>query len=157
MSMFNIVLFQPEIPPNTGNIIRLCANTGCALHLIHPLGFKLNDKTLKRAGLDYHEQAILHEHKSFDDFIENAKPQRLFAIETCGTKNYNEINFIPGDTLIFGQETKGLPAWLLEKLPQDNILKIPMKPNIRSINLSNSVAIVTYEAWRQNQFISFFG
>ncbi|MEK6731164.1 MAG: tRNA (uridine(34)/cytosine(34)/5-carboxymethylaminomethyluridine(34)-2'-O)-methyltransferase TrmL [Pseudomonadota bacterium] len=153
--MFNIVLFQPEIPPNTGNIIRLCANTGCALHLIHPLGFKLNDTTMKRAGLDYHEKAVLHEHQSFDDFIKNIRPKRLFAIETCGIKNYDEVNFIPGDTFIFGQETKGLPPWLLARLPKENILKIPMKPNIRSINLSNAVALITYEAWRQNQFSSF--
>ena len=106
-------------------------------------------------SLDYHEKAVLHEHQSFDDFIKNIRPKRLFAIETCGIKNYDEVNFIPGDTFIFGQETKGLPSWLLARLPKENILKIPMKPNIRSINLSNAVALITYEAWRQNQFSSF--
>jgi len=149
---FHMVLFEPEIPPNTGNIIRLCANTGAQLHLIKPLGFQLNDKQLKRAGLDYHEYATLQIHDNFHAFIKAVQPERLFAIETCGTKYYTEVQFKPGDALMFGSETKGISESVLQQLPSDHILKIPMRENIRSINLSNSVAIALYEAWRQIDF-----
>ena len=151
--MFNITLFEPEIPPNTGNIIRLCANTGSQLHLIHPLGFRLNDKQLLRAGLDYHEQTIIKNYKSFDEFIEQVEPDRVYAVETSGTRLYTQANFLPGDTLLFGSETHGLPDRVLNQLSERNLLRIPMFQNIRSLNLSNSVAVVVYEAWRQNIFL----
>ncbi len=149
---FHIVLFEPEIPPNTGNIIRLCANTGCQLHLIHPLGFKVDDKSLRRAGLDYHEHASIMEHDNLKSFIDTIKPKRLFAIETCGDKSYHEINYKLGDAFLFGPETRGLPKEALNLIQKENILHIPMLKNIRSINLSNSVSIVIYEAWRQCDF-----
>jgi len=148
----HIVLFEPEIPPNTGNIIRLCANTGCQLHLIQPLGFSLDDKQMRRAGLDYHQYTMPQTHQSFDAFLEIAKPKRIFAIETCGKKNYTEAIFKPDDAFLFGPETRGLPKRILNQIPKEQILNIPMLPNIRSINLSNTVAIVTYEAWRQLGF-----
>ena len=151
-SNFNIILFEPEIPPNTGNIIRLCANTGCNLHLIHPLGFVINDKQMRRAGLDYHEYSSIQEYQSFDEILKKITLSRLFAIETSGTTKYTDVNFSPNDSFIFGPETRGLPQWLLNRIPNKNILNIPMIPNIRSINLANSVAIVLYEAWRQNDF-----
>lgn len=151
---FHIILFEPEIPPNTGNIIRLCANVGCDLHLVHPLGFSLQDKYLKRAGLDYHEHVKWYEYANFDELAQTIPLQKIYAIETCGTRFYHEAQFQFGDALLFGPETRGLPSQILEYLPYDHILKIPMEMNIRSINLSNSVAIVTYEAWRQNQFLS---
>lgn len=150
--MFNIVLFNPTIPPNTGNIIRLCANTGCQLHLIHPLGFELDDKRMRRAGLDYHEFANVKEHKNFADFLESEKPSRIFAIETDGKKNYSEVNYQPGDYLMFGSEITGITPDVLAQLPKDAVLRIPMLANIRSLNLSNSVALVVYEAWRQIGF-----
>ena len=118
--MFNIVLFQPEIPPNTGNIIRLCANTGSSLHLIHPLGFSLDAKQMRRAGLDYHQHVKIHEYKDFDDFIARTKPKRLFAIETCGTKIYTDVKYEPGDFLLFGRETKGLSDEIMTKISQEN-------------------------------------
>ena len=151
-SNFNIILFEPEIPPNTGNIIRLCANTGCNLHLIHPLGFVINDKQMRRAGLDYHEYSSIQEYQSFDEILKKITLSRLFVIETSGTTKYTDVNFSPNDSFIFGPETRGLPQWLLNRIPNKNILNIPMIPNIRSINLANSVAIVLYEAWRQNDF-----
>jgi tRNA (cytidine/uridine-2'-O-)-methyltransferase len=150
--MFHIVLFEPQIPPNTGNIIRLCANTGSHLHIIHPCGFQLTDKKLHRAGLDYHEYAILEEHESFDAFTKDVQPPLIYAIETCGKRLYTQTQFEPKDALLFGSETRGLPQWLLQQFPKNQILRIPMRPNIRSINLSNAVSIVTYEAWRQNGF-----
>ncbi len=152
--MFYIVLFEPEIPPNTGNIIRLCANMGCHLHLIRPLGFSMDDKHLRRAGLDYHQYACVRKHENFDAFLENKRPKRLFAIETCGEKRYTDAQFKAGDALIFGSETRGLPKQLLSKIPKAQVLYIPMLPNIRSINLSNAVAIVAFEAWRQNDFLA---
>lgn len=147
--MFNIVLYQPEIPPNTGNIIRLCANTGCYLHLIEPLGFKLEDKQLRRAGLDYHEWADIKIYNS----IEELKPEKsLYALETIAQKHYHQACFNAGDYLVFGPETRGLPEAYLKQLGRDHILRLPMLKHSRSLNLSNTVAIVTYEALRQNQF-----
>lgn len=149
--MFNIVLFQPEIPPNTGNIIRLCANTGCHLHLIEPLGFKLEDKQLRRAGLDYHEWADIKIHKSINDL---RMGRRVFALSTKGRKFYHQASFQAGDYLVFGPETRGLPGEYLNQLDDDQILRLPMLAHSRSLNLSNTVAIVTYEALRQNAFFS---
>ncbi|MHB8471503.1 MAG: tRNA (uridine(34)/cytosine(34)/5-carboxymethylaminomethyluridine(34)-2'-O)-methyltransferase TrmL [Gammaproteobacteria bacterium] len=150
--MFRIVLFQPEIPPNTGNIIRLCANTGATLHLIHPLGFTLNDSKLRRAGLDYHEWATLSEYATLDDFLAVQQPPRLFACSTRGQRNYAALAYQPGDALLFGSETRGLPQAVLDDLPDGHVLRIPMQPNNRSLNLSNAVAVVLYEAWRQQDF-----
>jgi len=150
--MFNIVLFEPEIPPNTGNIIRLCANTGCALHLIHPLGFSIDDKHLRRAGLDYHQHVKIKEYKNFAEFMESMQESRIFVIETCGEQNYTQVKYQANNVLLFGPETRGLPQEILAQIPDDQIIKIPMLPNIRSLNLSNAVAVVTYEAWRQLEF-----
>jgi tRNA (cytidine/uridine-2'-O-)-methyltransferase len=150
--MFNIALFEPEIPPNTGNIIRLCANTGCVLHLIHPLGFSVDDKHLRRAGLDYHQHVKIKEYKNFAEFIGSMNQLRIFAIETCGQQNYTQIKYQADDVLLFGPETRGLPQEVLAQIPEEQIIKIPMLPNIRSLNLSNAVAVVTYEAWRQIGF-----
>lgn len=147
--MFNIVLYQPEIPPNTGNIIRLCANTGCFLHLIEPLGFKLEDKQLRRAGLDYHEWA---EVKTYKDISELKPDKAIYALSTKGSKNYHEAAFKAGDYLIFGPETRGLPDDYLATLDSDKVLRLPMLEHSRSLNLSNTVAIVTYEALRQTKF-----
>lgn len=150
--MFNIVLFEPEIPPNTGNIIRLCANTGCQLHLIEPLGFSMDEKALRRAGLDYHEFANIHTWSNYEAFIAGAKPQKLFALSTKGTADYSAAEFKAGDFLMFGPETRGLPAELRLSLPPEDVLRLPMLPDSRSLNLSNTVAIIVYEAWRQNGF-----
>ena len=150
--MLDIVLYQPEIPPNTGNIIRLCANTGFRLHLIHPLGFELDDQRLKRAGLDYHEYADLQLHDDYDTFLKAVKPKRVFALSTKGTANYTEAGFQEGDAMMFGPETRGLPADLRESLPKEQVLRLPMLPESRSLNLSNTVAVVIYEAWRQMGF-----
>lgn len=151
--MFNIVLYQPEIPPNTGNIIRLCANTGCHLHLIEPLGFKLDNKKLRRAGLDYHEWADMQIYPSLEAVISKlADSGSIYAISTHGTKNYSDIQFSPGDSLIFGPETRGLPREYLASLPREKILRLPMLENSRSLNLSNSAAIVVYEALKQTGF-----
>jgi tRNA (cytidine/uridine-2'-O-)-methyltransferase len=150
--MFNVVLFEPEIPPNTGNIIRLCANTGAHLHLIHPLGFDMNEKSLRRAGLDYIDQSIIHHYENYQDYVEQQGIARLYAISTKGTKHYSECHFKNGDSFIFGPETRGLPKDILGKFDIDNILRIPMLKDSRSLNLSNSVSIVVYEAWRQNGF-----
>jgi len=149
---FNIALFEPEIPPNTGNIIRLCANTGCALHLIHPLGFSVDDKHLRRAGLDYHQHVVIREHKNFSEFMESMRESRIFAIETCGQQNYTQAKYQTDDVLLFGPETRGLPQEVLAQIPEEQIIKIPMLSNIRSLNLSNAVAVVVYEAWRQLSF-----
>lgn len=150
--MFNIVLYQPEIPPNTGNIIRLCANTGCQLHLIEPLGFKLEDKQLRRAGLDYHEWAEVKTYKNIESL---PVQQDIYALSTKGRKHYHEAQFKAGDYLVFGPETRGLPDDYLHQLAADHVLRLPMLEHSRSLNLSNTVAIVTYEALRQNQFKRF--
>lgn len=150
--MFHIVLFEPEIPANTGNIIRLCANTGTQLHLIQPLGFDMEDKKLRRAGLDYHEFAPVQQYASFDDFIEKIKPTRVFGISTKGQKYVHDIEYEEGDALLFGPETRGLPEALRDNLGKDHVLRIPMQPTNRSLNLSNSVTLVVYEAWRQLAF-----
>ena len=150
--MFHIVLFEPEIPPNTGNIIRLCANTGMSLHLIEPLGFELEDKRLRRAGLDYHEFANVARYKNIEEFLASVKSGRLFAFSTKGKKNYSEAEFKPGDALLFGPETRGLPPRILDSQKPEQLLRIPMLPDSRSMNLSNAVAVVVYEAWRQNRF-----
>jgi tRNA (cytidine/uridine-2'-O-)-methyltransferase len=150
--MFHVVLFQPEIPPNTGNIIRLCANTGCTLHLIRPLGFDIQGKAVRRAGLDYDELARVHVHASLDACLADLPAARVFCVETSGKRSYSDAAFKPGDVLIFGPETRGLPATVLDRTPGAHHLHIPMQPGNRSINLSNSVAIVVFEAWRQNGF-----
>ena len=150
--MINIALFQPEIPPNTGNLIRLCANTGFQLHLIHPLGFKLTDKQCQRAGLDYHEWTRVIEHACFDDFIKTINKERLFACSTKGSVNYTKPRFEKNDTFLFGQETRGLPPTVFASLNPDHILRIPMLPHSRSLNLSNAAAIIAFEAWRQIGF-----
>jgi tRNA (cytidine/uridine-2'-O-)-methyltransferase len=150
--MFHVVLFEPEIPPNTGNIIRLCANSGSKLHLIHPLGFLLDDKRLKRAGLDYREWADVSEHPSLEAFRESVMPRRLYACTTRGRRAYTEVAYEPGDALLFGPESRGLPQSLLDSLPGEQCLRIPMLPNSRSLNLSNAAALFVYEAWRQQGF-----
>jgi tRNA (cytidine/uridine-2'-O-)-methyltransferase len=150
--MFHIVLYQPEIPPNTGNIIRLCANTGSALHLIHPLGFSLDDKKLRRAGLDYREWAALCEHDSLNAFRQAVKPARLWGVSTKGARVYSEAEFQAGDAFLFGPETRGLPEAVLEELGKAAVLRLPMASNSRSLNLSNTVAVLVYEAWRQQGF-----
>ena len=150
--MFNIVLFEPEIPPNTGNIIRLCANTGAQLHLIHPLGFAMETKALRRAGLDYHEFTNVKEYDNFADFMLKAKPERLFALTTKGSVNYTTVSFQKGDYFIFGPETRGLPKDILEMDVITKKLRLPMKANSRSLNLSNTVAVMLFEALRQVGF-----
>ena len=150
--MLHVALYQPEIPPNTGNIIRLCANTGAQLHLIHPLGFELEDRRLRRAGLDYHEFARVKEHVDLKAFLEAVGPERLFALTTRASHPYHEVAFRDGDALLFGPETRGLPQALLDGLPTGRRLRIPMLPVNRSLNLSNAVAVVVYEAWRQMGF-----
>ncbi|VAX08148.1 tRNA (cytidine(34)-2'-O)-methyltransferase [hydrothermal vent metagenome] len=149
--MFHIVLFEPEIPPNTGNIIRLCANTGTQLHLIKPLGFELDDKRLKRAGLDYHEFADLQLHDSLADFVRSATPAHLFGLSTHARRNVFEHSFMENDAFLFGPETRGLPADIRHELGE-NLLRLPMRPDNRSLNLANSVSVVVYEAWRQQGF-----
>lgn len=150
--MFHIVLFEPEIPPNTGNIIRLCANTGCQLHLIKPLGFNLEEKSLRRAGLDYHEWANLQVYEDFDDFLTKQQPQRLFALTTKGQRCHAEVHFDAGDYLMFGPETRGLPEDIRLRIDQQHWLRLPMMADSRSMNLSNCVAVMVYEAWRQQGF-----
>ncbi len=150
--MFEIVLYEPEIPPNTGNIIRLCANTGANLHLIQPLGFTLNDAKLRRAGLDYHEWANIKIHKTFDDFLVETNPLHIYACSTKGTKAYTEIIFQKQDAILFGPESRGLPPSILNFLGVEQVIRIPMKPKSRSLNLSNAAAIILYEAWRQFNF-----
>ncbi|MDG1734179.1 MAG: tRNA (uridine(34)/cytosine(34)/5-carboxymethylaminomethyluridine(34)-2'-O)-methyltransferase TrmL [Thalassotalea sp.] len=150
--MLDIVLFEPEIPPNTGNIIRLCANSGFRLHLIEPLGFDIDDKRLRRAGLDYHEFANLKLHKSYADFIKAEKPKRVYASTTKATRFHAEVEFTEGDYIIFGAETRGLPDSVRDQIPDEHKIRIPMTENSRSMNLSNSVAVIVYEAWRQLGF-----
>ena len=150
--MLHVALYEPEIPPNTGNIIRLCANAGSTLHLVHPLGFALDDARLRRAGLDYHELAPVRQHADFDALLDCVDPARLFACTTRATRSYASVDFRAGDTLLFGPESRGLPDALLARLPQQQRLRVPMCPGNRSLNLSNAVAVVLYEAWRQLGF-----
>ena len=151
--MFDIILYQPEIPPNTGNVIRLCANTGARLHLIRPLGFTLEDAQLRRAGLDYHEYATLRVHDSMEDAMHALSPARLFALSTRNATRYDQVAFAPGDAFLFGPETRGLPQDLLAAIPDGHRLRLPMRPGNRSLNLSNAVAVVVFEAWRQQGFV----
>jgi len=148
----NVVLVQPEIPPNTGNIIRLCANTGVRLHLVRPLGFSLDARSVRRAGLDYRELAELREHASLTDCLASLGGPRWFAITTRGALRYDEIEYADGDALVFGPETRGLPDDVLAECPAERRLRIPMRPASRSLNLSNAVSVVVYEAWRQAGF-----
>lgn len=150
--MFDVVLYQPEIPPNTGNAIRLCANTGARLHLVAPLGFDLEDKQLKRAGLDYHEYATLRVHGSLDEALAAIAPRRLFALSTRNSLRYDQPAFASGDAFLFGPETRGLPDDVLAAIPREQRLRLPMRPGNRSLNLSNAVAVVVFEAWRQLAF-----
>lgn len=153
-TMFNVVLFEPEIPPNTGNIIRLCANTGAKLHLIEPLGFPLEDAKLRRAGLDYHEFADIAVYANWTDFINKVLPrtERMFALTTKGKAKVTDAQFTPNDFFIFGSETKGISDEVRDSILNENRIRLPMRENSRSLNLSNSVAILVYEAWRQNNF-----
>src|SRR5688572_6514610 len=150
--MLDVVLYQPEIPPNTGNVIRLCANTGAQLHLIEPLGFALDDARLRRAGLDYHEYARLQVHADLDAWRVAVSPARIFALSTRGSTRYDTARYADGDALLFGSESRGLPAAVLDALPVAQRLRLPMQPGNRSLNLSNAVAVVVYEAWRQLGF-----
>jgi tRNA (cytidine/uridine-2'-O-)-methyltransferase len=150
--MLHIVLYQPEIPPNTGNIIRLAANTGFHLHLIEPLGFSLDDRSLRRAGLDYHEYARIKVHASLESMLQNVQFGRLFAFSTKGRMNYSSVRFEPGDVLLFGPETRGLPTDVLQAPQTSEVLRLPMTDSSRSLNLANSVAVAAYEAWRQLGF-----
>jgi tRNA (cytidine/uridine-2'-O-)-methyltransferase len=152
--MFRIVLVEPEIPPNTGNVIRLAANTGCALHLIEPLGFSMDDKLMRRAGLDYHEYADVKRHASWQAFIgaEQPDPARLFALTTRGSRHAQELAFQSGDWFVFGAESRGLAPELRESLPPAQRIRLPMRAGQRSLNLSNAVAVTVFEAWRQNGF-----
>jgi tRNA (cytidine/uridine-2'-O-)-methyltransferase len=150
--MLHVVLYQPEIPPNTGNIIRLCANTGSRLHLIEPLGFELDDKRLRRAGLDYHEFAELKVYKTLQEFIAQQQPRQIYACTTRGKRYHSEVSYQAGDALLFGPETRGLPPALLDTLAPEQLLRLPMQPESRSLNLSNAAAVFVYEAWRQLGF-----
>ncbi|MGL5285941.1 tRNA (cytidine/uridine-2'-O-)-methyltransferase [Aeromonas sp. RU39B] len=147
--MLDVVLYQPEIPPNTGNIIRLCANTGYRLHLIEPMGFPWDDKRVKRAGLDYHEFADVKRWPDFEHYLAAEQPTRIFACTTKGRACHSDVQFAPGDALLFGPESRGLPLEIIDSLPPEQRLRIPMRPDSRSINLSNAVAIFVYESWRQ--------
>ena len=152
--MFHVVLVEPEIPPNTGNVIRLCANAGVQLHLIEPLGFPLDDAKMRRAGLDYHDYATMKVHKDWDAFLADAKPDpaRMFALTTHGSAPFADAAFLPGDVFVFGPESRGLPPSLRDTFPQNQRIRLPMRPDNRSLNLSNTVAVVVYEAWRQNGY-----
>lgn len=152
--MFEIALYEPEIPPNTGNIMRLCANTGCKLHLIHPLGFDLDEKKLRRAGMDYRDMATIQEHQNFSDFLTVVREEKtIYALTTKGSSNYAEANFKVGDILLFGPETRGLPDDVLDQMADFQKLRLPMLADSRSLNLSNTVAITVYEALRQQNFV----
>ena len=150
--MFDVLLFQPEIPPNTGNAIRLCANTGARLHLIRPLGFTLEDAQLRRAGLDYHEYARLQVHDSLEAALQAIAPPRLFALSTRGTTRFDVPRYREGDAFLFGPETRGLPEDVLAQVPAEHRVRLPMRPDKRSLNLSNAIAVVVFEAWRQTGF-----
>lgn len=151
--MLQVALYQPEIPPNTGNIIRLCANTGAQLHLIHPLGFAPTDKQLQRAGLDYHIWAEIKQHENYENFLRDVNPKRLFACSTHGKTIYSDVKYQKNDVFLFGPETRGLPKDLLAALPPENVITIPMQSHSRSLNLSNAAAVIVYEAWRQIGFL----
>ena len=151
-SYLNLVLYQPEIPQNTGNLIRLAANMGATLHLIHPLGFDLGEKAVRRAGLDYHALACVREYADYADFLNRQKQPSLYAFSTHGNKTYSTVRFQPGDYLMFGPETRGLPCSIREQMPPERVLRLPMVTDSRSINLSNTVAAAAYEAWRQMGF-----
>jgi tRNA (cytidine/uridine-2'-O-)-methyltransferase len=150
--MLHVVLFEPEIPPNTGNIIRLCANTGARLHLIKPLGFRLDDKSLRRSGLDYHDRALVTVHADLEDCMNALSAVRWVAVETSGRCSYADFRFGATDALLFGPETRGLPLAVRERIGVENSVFVPMRPGVRSLNLSNAVAVVAYEAWRQQGF-----
>jgi len=150
--VFHLILYQPEIPPNTGNVIRLCANVGATLHLVHPLGFRMDDASLRRAGLDYHELADVHEHPTLEACLAFARPSALYALSTRGTRSFFTARFGPRDAFLLGPETRGLPAGLLADLPPESVLRLPLVPGNRSLNLSNAAAVTLYEAWRQNGF-----
>ena len=151
-AMFDVVLFQPEIPPNTGNVIRLCANVGARLHLVEPLGFSMDDKQLKRAGLDYHELATVTVHRDWDACAAALGDRRIFAVSTRGLVHYADVRYDEGDAFVFGAETAGLPREFLSSFPAEQTLRLPMRPGNRSLNLSNAVAVVVFEAWRQVGF-----
>lgn len=151
--MFHIALYEPQIAPNTGNIIRLIANNGCHLHLIEPLGFDFEEKKLRRAGLDYHDLANVIRHANYHDFLAAIPGQRILACTTKGSRLHSELEYQPGDVLLFGSETAGLPTDIMDSIPLEQRLRIPMLANNRSLNLSNSVAIISYEAWRQCGFV----
>ncbi|MGN0860110.1 MAG: tRNA (cytidine(34)-2'-O)-methyltransferase [Stenotrophomonas sp.] len=150
--LFHVILFEPEIPPNTGNVIRLCANTGARLHLIKPLGFDLDDKQLRRAGLDYHEYAQLQVHESLEQALSVIAPARLFAFSTRSQQRYDQVAYGDGDAFLFGPESRGLPQAVIDALPAGQRLRLPMRPGNRSLNLSNAVAVTMFEAWRQHDF-----
>jgi tRNA (cytidine/uridine-2'-O-)-methyltransferase len=152
--MFHIVLVEPEIPPNTGNVIRLAANTGCTLHLVEPLGFSMDDRLLRRAGLDYHEYAEVRRHSNWQDLLDAERPpaERMFALTTRGTRRVHDVEFQRGDWLVFGSEARGLAPELRERFPEPQRLRLPMREGQRSLNLSNAVAVTVFEAWRQNGF-----
>lgn len=150
--MFHLILYEPQIPPNTGNVIRLCANTGSTLHLVHPLGFRLEDAQLRRAGLDYRDMAQVAEHADLAACLGALAGARVFPVETTGTRLYTQERFQPGDAFLFGRETVGLPPEILGRFPVERVLRLPMLPGNRSINLSNAAAVVVFEAWRQNGF-----
>jgi tRNA (cytidine/uridine-2'-O-)-methyltransferase len=152
--MFHIVLHEPEIPPNTGNVIRLCANTGATLHLVKPLGFRLDARAVRRAGLDYRELAEVRVHTNFEECMDSLGQPRWFAFTTRASLRHDAARFEAGDALVFGAETRGLPAAVLDACPADHRLRIPMLPDARSLNLSNAVAVAVYEAWRQLGFVS---
>ena len=155
--MFHVILHRPEIPPNTGNVIRLCANTGAALHLVRPLGFDIDDRQLRRAGLDYHEFAPMQVHADLEAALAaiaaiNVAPPRVFALSTRGTTRFDQIDYRPGDAFLFGSETAGLPQAVLDAIPDAQRLRLPMRPRNRSLNLSTTVAVMVFEAWRQSGF-----
>jgi len=150
--MFHVILFEPEIPPNTGNIIRLCANVGCSLHLIEPLGFVFDNKHLRRAGMDYTELANVQRYPNLQSCLDTLQPTRLFAFTTKGSRNYADVQYQDGDAFIFGPETRGLPDEVRTAIPAEQRLRLPMREGSRSLNLSNTVAIAVYEAWRQLEF-----
>ena len=150
--MFRIVLVHPEIPPNTGNVIRLAANTGCELHLVEPLGFSMEDRLLRRAGLDYHEFARVRRHACWDDFARTVVPERCFAFSTRGATSVSDVEWRPGDSLVFGSESAGLPQPVRESFPAGRLVRLPLRPGQRSLNLSNAVAVAVFEAWRRNGY-----
>lgn len=152
--MLDVVLYEPEIPPNTGNIIRLCANTGFSLHLIEPLGFDWEEKKVRRAGLDYHEFANTQRYQNLQQYLDSRNPQRVFACTTKGTRHYHQVEYKAGDALLFGPETRGLPMDVIMSLPEECRVRIPMTANSRSMNLSNAVAVFVYESWRQLDFVN---